>query len=37
LWQASKDQTIITAVAHVLKISPDEAEKRLRAASAAEA
>ena len=30
LWQASDDQTIITAVAHVLNISPDEAEKRLR-------
>jgi tetratricopeptide (TPR) repeat protein len=37
LWQESNDQTIITAVAHVLNISPDEAEKRLRAATAPEA
>ena len=37
LWQVSNDQTIITAVAHVLNLSPDEAEKRLRATTAAEA
>jgi len=37
LWQESNDQTIITAVAHALNISPDEAEKLLRAAPAAEA
>ena len=37
LWQASNDQTIVTAVARVLNISPDEAEERLRSAPAAEA
>jgi len=37
LWQESNDQTIITAVAHVLNISPDEAEKRLRGAPASQA
>jgi tetratricopeptide (TPR) repeat protein len=37
LWEASNDQTIITAVAQVLNIGPDEAEKLLRAPPAAEA
>jgi tetratricopeptide (TPR) repeat protein len=37
LWQESNDQTVVTGVAHVLNISPDEAEKLLRGAPAAEA